>query len=226
MTGLRIEGTRTHFSATVKEGPLGAARSLRDWSVPIPGEHIALNALAAFAVCAEAGIRDDLIRDAMASFSGVKRRFQPTGEWNGVAIYDDYGHHPIEIAAVLRAARQGARGRVLAVVEPHRYSRVKELFADFSSCLADADAVIVAPLYSAGEAPVQGISHHALASAIRRTGHRAVEVAETADHIPSMVATMTSPQDTVIFFGAGQSTDWAHALPEQLDAMFPVRSAV
>ena len=113
---------------------------------PIPGQHNALNALAAIAVASEAEIADDVIRAAMASFSGVKRRFQLTGTWNGVAIYDDYGHHPVEIAAVLKAAA-GARGRVIAVVEPHRFTRVRDLFEEFAACFKDADSVIVTPLY-------------------------------------------------------------------------------
>src|SRR6185436_14054148 len=130
-------------------------------------QHNALNALAAIAAATEAGIGDDTIRKALAGFSGVKRRFQPTGTWNGVTIYDDYGHHPVEIAAVLRAARAGARGRVVAVVEPHRYTRVRDLFHEFAASFADADSVIVAPLYTAGEAPIDGISHATLAEAIR-----------------------------------------------------------
>ena len=158
--------------------PTSAARAaaararLRGWSVPLPGQHNALNALAAIAAASEAGIADDAIRTAMASFSGVKRRFQLTGSWNGVSIYDDYGHHPVEIAAVLKAARAGARGRVIAVVEPHRYTRVRDLFDDFAACFKDADSVIVTPLYSAGELPIDGVDHISLAEAIRATGHR------------------------------------------------------
>ncbi|MEM7776251.1 MAG: UDP-N-acetylmuramate--L-alanine ligase [Pseudomonadota bacterium] len=226
LTQTRVEGTSTIFSADVSSGPLGKQRTLTDWVVPIPGEHIALNALAAYAVAVEAGISDDLIKTAMASFSGVKRRFQPTGTWNGVTIYDDYGHHPIEIAAVLKAAKQGARGRVVAVVEPHRYSRVQQLFDDFANCLGDADSVVVAPLYSAGEAPIESISHEALASGIAATGHGSVHVAETPDDIPAHVARLSDPLDIVIVFGAGHSTEWAHMLPQQLEQLFPVRSAV
>src|SRR5205823_5700953 len=114
------------------------------------------------------------IRKAMAGFSGVKRRFQLTGTANGVAVYDDYGHHPVEIAAVLKAARGGARGRVIAVVEPHRYTRVRDLFGEFAACFKDADCVILTPLYSAGELPIEGVDHAALAEAIRATGHTAV----------------------------------------------------
>ena len=115
----------------------------------------------------------------MASFSGVKRRFQLTGTWNGVAIYDDYGHHPVEIAAVLKAARAGARGRVIAVVEPHRYTRVRDLFDDFAACFKDADSVVVTPMYSAGELPIEGVDHVSLAEAIRTTGHRSVATVDS-----------------------------------------------
>ena len=121
-------------------------------------------------MASEAEIGDDVIRQAMAGFSGVKRRFQLTGTWNGVAIYDDYGHHPVEIAAVLKAAKAGARGRVIAVVEPHRYTRVRDLFEEFAACFKDADSVIVTPLYSAGELPIEGIDHNSLAEAIRGDG--------------------------------------------------------
>ena len=131
----------------------------------------------------EAGIGDDVIRKALAGFSGVKRRFQPTGTWNGVTIYDDYGHHPVEIAAVLKAAKAGARGRVIAVVEPHRYTRVRDLFREFAACFKDADSVIVTPLYSAGELPIDGIDHAALAEAIRADGHGAVATVDSEREI-------------------------------------------
>ena len=156
----RVEGSADRTSMpTSAPACSGGARTLRGWSVPLPGHHNALNALAAIAAASEAGIGDDAIRKALAGFSGVKRRFQLTGTWNGVAIYDDYGHHPVEIAAVLKAARAGARGRVIAVVEPHRYTRVRDLFGEFAACFKDADSVIVTPLYSAGELPIDGIDH-------------------------------------------------------------------
>jgi len=216
LTAMRIEGQTTVFSAEVKAGVLGPARDLRDWTVPLPGEHIALNALAAFAVASEAGIADDQIRAGMETFSGVKRRFEKTGEAGNIAIFDDYGHHPIEIAAVLRAARAGARGRVLAVIEPHRYSRVKSLFQDFCGCVKDADHVIVAPLYSAGEAPIPGIDHHALAKGMAESGAVTAVSAEAADDLARLIARSAGAGDIVIMFGAGHSTDWAHAMPSLL----------
>ena len=184
--------------------------------MPIPGEHNALNALAAIAVAAEAGIPDAAIRGAIESFSGVKRRFQPTGSWNGIDIYDDYGHHPIEIAAVLKAARPGARGRVFAVVEPHRYSRVQSLFGEFCSCFADADAVIVAPLYAAGEPPVEGISSRSLADGIRAKGHPSAVAVDSPRDVAALVRRHAQPGDIVVYLGAGNSTEWAHQLPLEL----------
>jgi UDP-N-acetylmuramate--alanine ligase len=174
LSEVRFDGLDTIFDAELRERVSGGARSIRGWRVPVPGQHNALNALAAIAVAAEAGIPDDVIRQALASFSGVKRRFQLTGTWNGVFIFDDYGHHPAEISAVLKAARAGARGRVIAVIEPHRYTRVRDLFQDFCASLQAADSVIVTPLYSAGEAPIDGIDHVALAEGIRCTGHASV----------------------------------------------------
>jgi UDP-N-acetylmuramate--alanine ligase len=149
----------------------------------------------------------------LAAFSGVKRRFQLTGTWNGVAIYDDYGHHPVEIAAVLKAARSGARGRIIAVVEPHRYTRVRDLFQDFAACFKDADSVIVTPLYSAGEAPIDGIDHTSLAEAIRATGHAAVMTVGSEREIAATLKKFASSGDLVVCLGAGNSTEWAHALP-------------
>ena len=185
--------------------------------VPVPGEHNALNAIAAFAVAVEAGVPDDVAKRAIASFSGVKRRFTPTGNWNGVAIYDDYAHHPVEIAAVLKAAKKSSSGRVLAVFQPHRYSRVQSLFQDFASCFTNADSVIVTPLYTAGEQPLPGITHLTMAEGIRKTGHRQVAVVESEHELAPLVATMARPGDMVICLGAGTITDWAYALPQRLN---------
>jgi UDP-N-acetylmuramate--alanine ligase len=212
----RVEGTDTVFDAVLGERVAGGARRLEGWSVPIPGEHNALNALAAIAVCAATGLPDDAIRISLARFAGVKRRFQATGSWNGITVYDDYGHHPVEIAAVLKAARAGAKGRVVAVVEPHRYSRVQDLFDAFAGCLGDADAVIVGPLYSAGEAPVPGIDNKSLAAAIGRTGHASVASVDHPDELAAAVRAVARSGDMVLCFGAGNSTEWAHALPARL----------
>jgi UDP-N-acetylmuramate--alanine ligase len=218
----RAEDGKTVFDAELGPRVQGGRRSLRGWTVPLPGHHNALNVLAAIAAASEAGIADDAIRAALAGFSGVKRRFQLTGSWNGVSIYDDYGHHPVEIAAMLRAARAGARGRVVAVVEPHRYTRVRDLFEEFANSFGDADCVVVAPLYSAGEAPIDGIDHTALAEAIRASGHNGVVLAERVEDIAPTLRRLAAPGDMIVCLGAGNSTDWAQALPEWLAAE-PVR---
>ena len=214
----RVDGSKTVFDADLSERVRGGQRALRGWTVPLPGHHNALNALAAIATASEAGIADDAIRKAMANFSGVKRLFQLTGTWNGVAIYDDYGHHPVEIAAVLKAARAGARGRVIAVVEPHRYTRVRDLFDDFAACFKDADSVVVTPMYSAGELPIEGVDHVSLAEAIRTTGHRSVATVDSERDLAPMLRRFAASGDMVVCMGAGNNTEWAYALPEWLAA--------
>ncbi len=213
----RVRGRVTTFNAQLSHRVKGGARALSDWQVPVPGHHNALNALAAIAVASEIGVDDTTLAAGMKRFAGVKRRYQPTGTWNGATIYDDYGHHPVEIAAVLRAARAGADGgRVIAICEPHRYTRLRDLFDEFSRCFEDADSVIVGPLYAAGEPPIAGISHQALAAAIAHHGHRdAVSVGAPRDLIPAIKARARAG-DTILCFGAGQSTEWAHALPQWL----------
>ena len=216
LRGISFDRGQMLFDADLGPRVKGGARQLRAWLLPLPGHHNALNALAAIAVASEAGIPDDKIRGALANFSGVKRRYQVAGTWNGLTIYDDYGHHPAEIAAVLAAARGGARGRIIAIVEPHRYSRVRDLFGDFSACFKDADSVIVAPLYSAGEPPIEGIDQHSLAHGIAQTGKPVVAI-DSAREIVPLLRRHGRAGDSVIFFGAGNSTDWAHALAEWLD---------
>ncbi len=217
LTKVDVIGRVTSFDAELSSRVTGGGRPIKAWQIPLPGHHNALNALAAIAVACEAGMGDAAIRAAMATFSGVKRRFQPTGSWNGAAIYDDYGHHPVEIAAVLKAARAGAQGgRVIAVCEPHRYTRLRDLMVEFAACFNDADSVIIGPLYAAGEHPIDGVSHAALAAAVRATGHPdASHVDAPLDLVPAL-KTRAKSGDTILCFGAGQSTEWAHALPEWL----------
>jgi UDP-N-acetylmuramate--alanine ligase len=218
LKSVHAEGATTVFDAQLGPRVRGGQRPLSGWSIPLAGHHNALNALAAIAAASEAGITDAAIRSALAGFSGVKRRFQLTGTWNGVEIYDDYGHHPVEFAATLKAARAAARGRVIAVVEPHRYTRVRDLFQEFAASFADADSVIVGPLYTAGEAPIDGISHAALAEAIRAGGHHDVAAVDSEREIAPMLRFCVAPGDMVVCLGAGNSTEWAHALPEWLAA--------
>lgn len=209
-------GHVTIFDAIAGHRLAGGARALQSVEVPTPGKHNALNALAAITVAAEAGIPDDVIREGLKSFSGVKRRFQLTGVWNGVSVYDDYGHHPVEIAAVLQAARAGAQRRVIAIVEPHRYSRVQALFNDFCRCFGDADSVIVAPLYSAGEVAVDGVDQHTLAQGIKAAGHPAVTSIHQPHDLIALLQNHARPGDMVVCMGAGVSTEWANALPAWL----------
>ena len=202
----------------------GGERQIRGWRLPVLGEHNALNALAAIAAAAEAGISDDAIRRSLASFQGVKRRFELTGTWHDAAIFDDYAHHPTEIAAVLTAARAGVPGRLIAVFEPHRYSRVHDLFAEFCTCFASADSIIVGPLYTAGEQPIPGIDHHYMAEGIRATGKEAVVAIDNPRDLVPILHQTLRPGDTVVCLGAGTSTEWAHSLPDWLGADEPRRA--
>ncbi|MFV0296380.1 MAG: glutamate ligase domain-containing protein, partial [Hyphomicrobiaceae bacterium] len=213
---VRFDGRNTVFDATLSPRAPGGARRLEGWIVPIPGHHNALNAVASVAAAMEAGIPDTVIKGALAGFSGVKRRFQLTGSWKGIDVFDDYGHHPIEIAAVLKAARPAARGRVFAVVEPHRYSRIQSLFSEFCACFSDADAVIIAPFYSAGEPPVDGINSATLGEGIRAQGHSSVTVIDDARDVAELIRAHGRPGDIIVYLGAGNSTDWAHQLPIEL----------
>lgn len=224
LRGAHVEGGHTVIDADLSANVKGGARALRGWSLPMPGNHNALNALAAIAVATEADLPDEVIRQGLMAFSGVKRRFQLTGTWQGIQIYDDYAHHPAEISAVLDAARAGAKGRVIAVVEPHRYTRVRDLFREFSSCFRAADSVIVAPLYSAGEQPIDGVSPDTLAEGIRSMGHPAVAVVADPRDLIGLVRRNARSGDMVIVLGAGNSTEWAHALPEWLLAAEPRRA--
>jgi UDP-N-acetylmuramate--alanine ligase len=184
----------------------------------MPGRHNALNATAAIAVAHELGVTDDVIRSALAKFGGVRRRFTRTGTWNGVTVIDDYGHHPVEIAAVLRAARESTKGQVIAVVQPHRYTRLAALFEQFCTCFNDADVVIVAPVYPAGEPPIAGVDRDALVQGLRTHGHRHVVTLEAPQDLASLIAGMAQPGDYVVFLGAGSITQWAYALPGELAA--------
>lgn len=190
---------------------------VRDIILPMYGEHNIQNALAAIAVGIEMGVDPQHMRAALRRFEGVKRRFTKTGEVNGVSIIDDYGHHPVEITAVLKAAREATQGRVIAVVQPHRYTRLRDLFEEFCSCFNDADTVIVAPVFEAGEEPIEGVDRDALIQGLRTRGHRSVQPLETPDELADLVTDTTKPGDLVVCLGAGSITQWANALPDQLE---------
>ena len=216
LINLRPNHNSITFDADLGPGVKGGARKLEDLTLPVLGHYNALNALGALAASIEAGISDEVIRSAFASFSGVKRRFSRAGDWQGVAVYDDYAHHPVEIAAVLRAARMAGSGRILAVLQPHRYTRLQSLFNEFSACLDDADIVVVTPVYSAGEAPIPGIDRDELAASLRRHGHPQVMTVEDEQGLVETIASIAKSGDLVVGLGAGTMTDWMNALPSRL----------
>jgi UDP-N-acetylmuramate--alanine ligase len=197
----------------------GGTTVLGDITLPMAGEHNVCNALAALAIGRELGAPEKAIRKGLASFGGVRRRFSVVGVGGGVRVVDDYGHHPVEIGAVLKAARAVTQGRVIAVVQPHRYTRLRDLFQDFCRAFNDADAVIVADVYPAGEAPIEGASRDALVEGLRRHGHRRVLPLDSPAGLAGLVAEETQPGDLVICLGAGDITQWAHALPAELEAL-------
>src|ERR1700729_640312 len=189
---------------------------IKNVALPMPGRHNALNATAAIAVAHELGIGDDVSKHALANFGGVRRRFTRTGMWNGAILIDDYGHHPVKIAAVLRAARESTREHVIAVVQPHRYSRLAALFDQFCTCFNDADVVIVAPVYAAGEQPIAGADRDALVQGLRTHGHRQVVALDSPEQLASLIAGIATPGDYVVCLGAGSITQWAYAPPGEL----------
>jgi UDP-N-acetylmuramate--alanine ligase len=195
-------------------------REITQVRLPMVGQHNVLNSLAAIAVANEMGIEDAKIRSGLAGFGGVKRRFTRTGEARGVTVIDDYGHHPVEIAAVLTAARQASRGRVIAVVQPHRYSRLHSLFDQFCACFNDADVALVADVYSAGETPIEGVNAEALVQGMRESGHRHVEYMPDPKLLAQQVAPLVRSGDMVVCLGAGSITYWAQSLPAELEAIF------
>ena len=211
-------GGTSLFTIALRDRAGRFVRDIKNIALPMPGRHNALNATAAIAVALELGIGDDVIRDALASFGGVRRRFTRTGMWNGVTVIDDYGHHPVEIAAVLKATRESTKDQVIAVVQPHRYTRLAALFEQFCTCFNDADAVIVAQVYAAGEAPIAGVDRDALVQGLRTHGHRRVVALDSPEKLAPLVAGMARAGDYVVCLGAGSITQWAYALPGELAA--------
>jgi len=217
---LMMQPAGARFDVEIRGRAGQSSRILRNLQLPMLGNHNVQNSLAAIAVAHEMGMDDDTIRRALAEFKGVKRRFTRTGEVHGVTVIDDYGHHPVEISAVLRAARSGARGRVFAVVQPHRYSRVASLFEEFCSCFNDADAVLVSDIYAAGEAPIEGVSKESLVDGLKQRGHRFARVLESPDVLAPTLKELVKPGDMVVCLGAGTITNWANALPAELARLF------
>jgi len=207
------------FEVTVTDRARNRNRKMGPFRLPMLGQHNVSNALAAIAIGIEMEIGDATLRSAFAGFKGVKRRFTKTGEAGGITVIDDYGHHPVEIMAVLKAARQSGARNVIAVVQPHRYSRLQSLFVEFCTCMNDAGTVIVADVYAAGEPPLPGISRDSLVDGLRANGHRSVVPLPAPEHLAEMVHAIAQPGDMVVCLGAGNITAWAGALPAQLAAM-------
>jgi UDP-N-acetylmuramate--alanine ligase len=211
---LRFEGGTAQFDVAFQGEGEGAV--ITGCTLPMPGEHNVSNALAAVAVARHLGMKMDEIRSALAAFGGVNRRFTKIAELNGVAIIDDYGHHPVEIAAVLKAARQTTRGRVIAVHQPHRYSRLSSLFEDFCACFNEADVVGISEVYAAGEDPIPGASRDDLVAGLTAHGHRHARAVVSEDDLARLVRDEARPGDIVVCLGAGTISAWANALPAAL----------
>jgi len=216
LVDLEIYDGASHFSVEIRDRIRMTHLRIEGLELPMPGEHNALNATAAIAVADQLKVPPEAIRKGLKNFSGVKRRFTKTGTVGGITIIDDYGHHPVEIAAVLKAARQSTRRDVIAVVQPHRYSRVHDLFNDFATAFNDADTVIVAPIYAAGETPIEGVTHEELVSRIRARGHRDARVIDRPEALAPLIAARAQEGDYVVCLGAGNITQWAAALPAEL----------
>jgi UDP-N-acetylmuramate--alanine ligase len=213
---LRVGRDGVHYDVVIADRASDQERIVTDLVLPMFGEHNVQNSLAVIAIAEELGLGDDVVRNALRNFKGVKRRFTKTGEWNGVAIIDDYGHHPVEIAAVLKAARSFVSGRVIAVVQPHRYTRLAHLFDDFCTCFNDADTVLVADVYAAGETPIEGANRDALVAGLAAHGHRNARPLPNPGELAAIVRASVRPGDMVVCLGAGSITHWANALPAEL----------
>jgi UDP-N-acetylmuramate--alanine ligase len=209
---LRYEAGIAHFDVLLQTED----RVIKDCTLPMPGDHNVSNALSAVAVARHLGMKSEEIREALANFGGVNRRFTRVGEVNGVAIIDDYGHHPVEITAVLKAARQATSGRVIAVHQPHRYSRLHSLFDDFCACFNEADVVAIAEVYSAGEDPIEGASRDDLVAGLIAHGHRHARAIVSEDDLERLVREQAKPGDMVVCLGAGTISGWANGLPARL----------
>ncbi|HEY8574806.1 MAG TPA: UDP-N-acetylmuramate--L-alanine ligase [Devosia sp.] len=219
LVDLENVGGVSKFSVEIRDRIRLTQLRIDGLELPMPGIHNALNATAAIAVADQLHVPAEAIRKGLKGFTGVKRRFTRTGVVGGITVIDDYGHHPVEIAAVLRAARSSTRRDVIAVVQPHRYSRLHDLFDDFSACFNDADTVIVAPVYAAGEQPIPGVTHEELVNRIRARGHRDARLIDGPEALAALIASRAEDGDYVVCLGAGNITQWAAALPGELGAL-------
>jgi len=219
-----LDMSGAQFDVAISDRITGGERRIENLQIPMFGHHNVLNALAAVAVGAELGVDNDTIRGGLYRFKGVKRRFTKTGEVGGITVIDDYGHHPVEIAAALKAARSATSGRVIAVVQPHRYSRLASLFEEFCTCFNDADHVVVADVYPAGESPIEGMDRDGLIEGLHAHGHTQVTGLLAPKHLAAVIDDISSPGDLVICLGAGNITSWAQDLPEDLAKLRPGQS--
>ncbi|UWQ31561.1 UDP-N-acetylmuramate--L-alanine ligase [Leisingera sp. M527] len=210
---LTYKGGVAHFDVHLQ----AEDRVIEGCTLPMPGDHNVSNALSAVAVARHLGMNSSEIREALAAFGGVNRRFTKVGEVNGVTIIDDYGHHPVEIAAVLKAARQASEGRVIAVHQPHRYSRLSNLFDDFCACFNEADVVAIAEVFAAGEDPIEGAGRDDLVAGLIRHGHRHARAILSEEDLERLVREQARPGDMVVCLGAGTISTWANGLPERLE---------
>lgn len=211
---LRFENGKAFFDVLLQSE--GEGSKIEGCVLPMPGDHNVSNALSAIAVARHLGMKKDEIRAALAGFGGVNRRFTKVAEVNGVTIIDDYGHHPVEIAAVLRAARQSTGGRVIAIHQPHRYTRLSNLFEDFCACFNEADVVAIADVYAAGEDPIAGASRDDLVAGLIAHGHRHAQAIANEDDLERLVREQARPGDMVVCLGAGTISAWANGLPARL----------
>jgi UDP-N-acetylmuramate--alanine ligase len=218
-TNVSFSEGASHFDVIITDRRKGTETRLNAMCLPMPGEHNIQNALAAIIVARELGVGDEKIHAALKNFEGVKRRFTRVGEWNGSAIIDDYGHNPFKIAAALKAARQAYSGLVIAVVQPHRYTRLRDTFEQFATCLNDADVAIITPVYAAGEQPIDGFNRDSYVEALRSHGHRNVLTIEGEADLAATLATVMKPGGVVVMLGAGSISAWAANLESALNTM-------
>jgi len=226
-TNITASAAGQRFDLEIAERAEQKARTLKNVFLPMHGEHNVRNSLAAISIALELKVPDATIIEAFTHFDGVKRRFTKTGEGLGITVIDDYGHHPVEISATLKAARHAQTeggGKVIAVVQPHRYSRLQALFNDFCTCFNDADSVIVADIYTAGEAPIEGITADKLVEGLRAAGHRSVLRLASPEELAQTVVRVAGKGDMVVCLGAGSITKWAYALPAQLESLEPKKA--
>jgi len=216
---VRFSEGASHYDVVFTDRVKGIERRLEGLRLPMPGEHNVQNSLAAITVATELGVEEQVIRRALEAFRGVGRRFTKVGEWRGCAIIDDYAHNPFKIAAALKAARQAYSGPIVAVVQPHRYSRLRDTFVEFAKCLNDADVALIAPVYAAGEQPIEGINRDSFAEALRAHGHRNVHVIEGDADLAAAVAQHVKPGGAVVCLGAGSITAWAARLQGALEKL-------